>query len=106
TGQDMKVDKSWYDDTKENADRLIALRRVKELVIPSLFIHGRKDEDVAQSNSEELEIACGSKEKELRLIAKAGHTFGASHPFEEEFFPPQFKELVDLTGAWFRQYLK
>jgi len=106
TGQDMKVDKIWYEDTKANAGRLIALRRVKELVIPSLFIHGREDEDVHQSNSEELEIACGSKEKELRLIAKAGHTFGAAHPFKDEFFPPTFKELVDHTGAWFRQYLR
>ena len=106
TNQIMRVDRDWWDDTKENADRLIALKRVEELVIPSLFIHGRDDQDVAQSNSEKLEIACGSKEKELRLIAKAGHTFGASHPFEDEFFPPQFKELVDQTGAWFRQYLK
>ncbi|HBZ37456.1 MAG TPA: alpha/beta hydrolase, partial [Balneola sp.] len=57
TGQDMKVDKSWYEDTKEHADRLIALRRVEELVIPSLFIHGRDDDDVDLSNSEKLEIA-------------------------------------------------
>ncbi|MEP1151474.1 MAG: alpha/beta fold hydrolase [Balneola sp.] len=106
TGQDMKVDKSLYEDIKENAERLVALRRVEDLVIPSLFIHGREDESVPQTNSEELEIACGSKEKELRLIAKAGHTFGASHPFAEEVFPPQFKELVDVTGAWFRQYLR
>lgn len=106
TGQDMKVDKTWYEDTKKNADRLIALRRVKDLVIPSLFIHGREDEDVSQSNSEELHISCGYKEKELRLIAKAGHTFGASHPFEDQYFPPPFKELVDVTGAWFRQYLR
>tara|TARA_R110002124_G_scaffold162581_2_gene329667 strand:+ start:12024 stop:12899 length:876 start_codon:yes stop_codon:yes gene_type:complete len=106
TCQDMKVDKALYEDVKKNADRLIALRRVKDLVIPSLFIHGREDEDVDQSNSEELEITCGSKNKELRLIEKAGHTFGASHPFEDEIFPPQFKELVDVTGAWFRQYLR
>lgn len=106
TGQIMKVDREWWDDTKANADRLIALLRVKELVVPSLFIHGREDDEVTLSSSEELEIACGSKEKELRLIAKAGHTFGASHPFEEEFFPPTFKEVVDHTGAWFREHLR
>ncbi len=106
TGQVMKVDRDWWDDANKNADRVIALKRVEELIIPSLFIHGRDDNEVLQSNSEKLEIACGSKDKELRLIAKAGHTFGASHPFEEEFFPPAFKELVDHTGAWFRQYLR
>lgn len=106
TGQNMKVDRDLWDDAKENADRLIALRRVKKLVIPSLFVHGREDESVPYTDSEKLEIECGSKNKELRLISKAGHTFGASHPFEDEFFPPQFKELVDTTGAWFRQYLK
>jgi len=106
TGDNMKVDKDLWDDAKNNADRVIALRRVKKLVIPSLFVHGRDDESVPYTDSEQLEIECGSKNKELRLISKAGHTFGASHPFEGEFFPPQFKELVDVTGAWFRQYLK
>lgn len=106
TGDLMKVDRIWWDDTKEHANRLIALKRVEELVIPALFIHGREDDDVDQTNSEKLEIACGSKEKELRLIANAGHTFGGSHPFEEEFFPKPFKELVEHTGTWFRQYLR
>ncbi len=106
TGQMMKVSKALYDDLEENADKLIAMKRVGDLRIPSLFIHGREDETVPYTDSEQLHIECGAREKELRLIAKAGHTYGAAHPFEDEFFPPPFKELVDDTAAWFRQYLR
>ena len=106
TGQIMKVDKELYNDAIENGDRLIAIRRVEEIRIPSLFIHGREDETVPYTDSEHLHIHCSAKEKELRLISNAGHTFGISHPFEEEFFPPQFKELIEATAAWFRHYLR
>lgn len=106
TKQAMKLDKSVYDDAVQNADRVIALRRVKELRIPSLFIHGREDESVPYTNSEQLDIECSAKEKELRLIAKTGHTFGISHPFEEDDFPKPFKELLEWTSGWFREHLR
>ncbi len=106
TNQIMKVNRTFYDDLVVNADLLIAQRRSKDLRIPSLFIHGREDESVPYTNSEQLHIDCAAKNKELRYIANAGHTFGAAHPFEEEYFPPQFKELVEFTTSWFRQYLR
>lgn len=106
TGQMMKVGKVLYEDLRENADKLVAIKRVGDLRIPSLFIHGREDETIPYTDSEQLHIKCAAREKELRLIAKAGHTYGTAHPFEEEFFPSPFQELVDATAAWFRQYLR
>jgi pimeloyl-ACP methyl ester carboxylesterase len=106
TGQVMKLDKLVYDDAVENADQVIAIRRVEELRIPSLFIHGRDDESVPYTNSENLHIKCAAKDKELRLIAKTGHTFDAAHPFEEMEFPKPFQELLDWTIGWFREHLR
>lgn len=106
TGQMMKVGKVVYDDSVENADRVIAMERIKELRIPTLFIHGREDETVPYTNSEKLHIACESKDKELRLVSSGTHTYGAAHPFEEQEFPKPLAEALDWTEGWFTEYLR
>jgi len=106
TNQVMPLKKIVFDDAVENQERVIALHRVKELRIPSLFIHARLDESVPISNSEKLHIHSAAKDKVLKLIAKAGHTFGISHPFEEDDFPKPFKDLMDETIGWFREHLR
>lgn len=106
TNQVMRIDKVVYDDAIRNADRLMAIRRVKELHIPSMFIAGKEDEAVHYSDSEKLYRACPSDDKEVRLIKDAGHTFNVSHPFEEEKFPDAFDEVLNLTEGWFLETLK
>ena len=106
TGQVMKIGKVVYDDSVENADRVIAIRRVPELRVPSLFIHSREDETVPYTDSEKLHINCGARDKELRLVTKGGHTFGGGHPFEDQEFPKPFQEVLTWTEGWFREYLK
>lgn len=106
TKQVMPLEKVVYDDAIKNEERVIALHRVKELRIPSLFIHGREDEAVPYSHAEQLHIHSAAKDKVLKLIAKAGHTYGISHPFEEDDFPKPFKQLMDETIGWFREHLR
>ena len=106
TGQVMKIEKSVYDDALENADRLIALTRIQELHIPSLFIAAKEDESVPSTDSEQLYRKSPSDEKEIRIIQDTGHTFGVSHPFEEDDFPEPFSEVIDLTEGWLLEYLK
>lgn len=106
TGQKMKVGKAVYEDSIENADRVIAMECVKELRIPTLFIHGRDDESVPYTDSEKLHIACEVRDKELRLVANGTHTYGAAHPFEDQDFPRPFAEVLDWTEGWFLEYLK
>ncbi|MDZ7719952.1 MAG: alpha/beta fold hydrolase [Balneolaceae bacterium] len=106
TGQTLPLDKIVYDDALENADRVIAINRVKELHIPSMFIAGKADETVPVSESEKLFRACSASEKEIRLIENAGHTFEISHPFTKEDYPPEFSEALDLTEGWFLDYLR
>ena len=106
TNQLLKLGKVVYEDAVANADRVIAENRVSELRVPSLFIHAREDETVPYTDSETLHIKCAAKEKELRLVAKTGHFFGAEHPFTEMEFPKPFAEVLDWTIGWFREYLR
>lgn len=106
TGQTMKIDKVVYEDARDNAEDILAIHRVKDLRIPTLFIHGREDETVPPTDSEQLHIACSAKEKELRMVANAGHTYGAAHPFDSMDFPKPLSEALEWTEGWFVQYLK
>lgn len=106
TGQVLPVDKVVYDDALRNADKLMAVRRVKELYIPSLFIAGKEDESVPYADTEKLFRNSPSGEKDFRIIDNAGHTFGVSHPFEDTDFPPEFSEVIDLTEGWFLDHLR
>lgn len=105
TGQKMKVGKVVYDDYLNNSDRVNAFERVKELRIPTLFIHGRKDETVPTTDSEKLHIECDARDKELRLVANGTHTYGAAHPFEDQDFPKPFAEVLDWTEGWFLEHI-
>jgi len=106
TGQSMKVDKVVFEDATDNAERLMAIKRVKELHIPVLFIAGKEDEAVSHNESKKLFRECPSDEKELKLIENAGHTFGTTHPFEDEDFPEPFDELLESTETWFLEHLR
>lgn len=106
TKQVMKLDKLVYEDAVKNEGRVIARKRVEDVRVPALFIHARDDESVPYTNSEELHIHCAAREKELRFVAKTGHTYGVAHPFEEMEFPKPFAELLDWTIGWFREHLR
>jgi len=105
TGQMMPVKKVVYEDALSNADRVIALKRITEVRIPSLFIHAEGDEAVPCQEAEKLYQNSPAEEKDLKLIPDTGHTFGGSHPFEEDEFPPPFAEVIKSTSRWFQCFL-
>ncbi len=106
TGEILPLDKIAYDDGMGNAEKLIAIKRIQDIYIPSMFIAGKEDEAVPSLDTETLYRKCPADEKELRLIENAGHTFQVAHPFEDEDFPPEFEEVIDLTEGWFLDHLK
>jgi len=106
TGQALPVDKVVYDDAIENSETLMAINRVKDLHIPVLFAAGKEDESVPVNDSKKLFRACPSDDKELLIIEKTGHTFGVSHPFEDEDLPEPFENLLESTETWFIQHLR
>jgi len=106
TGEILKLDRVVYDDAIENGNRLMAIQRVKELYIPSMFIAGKEDQTVSSVDSEKLFRASPADDKEIRIITNAGHTFEVSHPFTLAEFPYPFAEVIDLTEGWFLEHLK
>ncbi len=106
TGQVMPLGKVVYEDALENADRVIALKRIENLYIPSLFIHAKGDESVPYREAEKLYRSSPSEDKEIKLIPDSGHTFDGAHPFEEEEFPPALEDAVNATSNWFQYYLQ
>lgn len=106
TGQSMPLKKVVYDDARANADRVIALNRVDELNMPSLFIHSKDDEAVLVSNAHQLYEACGAEKKDLLLLENTGHTFDGKHPFEAREFPSALQKAFDASAHWFVEYLK
>lgn len=105
SGQTLEIGSDFLDDLLKNKDRLSALHRVKDMYIPTLFIHGTNDETVPHIHSQLLHEACASADKEKYLIEGASHTFGSAHPFEDEELPEHFAEVVDQTIKWFQLYL-
>lgn len=101
TGQVMRIDKVVYDDARKNADKLMALKRVRELHIPVCFIHGKEDETVPYQSANLLYENCPSTEKKRIIIPHTGHTFDGYHPFDSDELPAPFTELLGQTINWF-----
>lgn len=106
TGQIMPVKDVVYQDAIENADRLMAIKRVQELSAPALFIHSKGDEAVPHSDAEKLYHNCATKEKKIKLIPDSGHTFNTAHPYNDDEFPQAFSKAVTKTREWFVSHLK
>ncbi|WP_441001198.1 alpha/beta hydrolase family protein [Fodinibius sp. SL11] len=106
TGQIMPVKEIVYKDAIENADRLMAVKRVQELEIPALFVHSKGDEAVPYSEAQKLYEHCDAEKKKLELIPDSGHTFDTAHPFENDQLPDPFAKVVNLTRDWFQSHLK
>lgn len=106
TGQIMPMRREVYDDARENAERVIALHRVRELQLPALFVHSKDDEAVPYQNAEQLYEACPSAQKELLLLENTGHTFGGTHPFQADDFPAPLQKAFTKSSSWFKNHLK
>lgn len=106
TGQVMPVKKIVYEDALDNANRLMAVKRVQEFSLPALFIHSKGDEAVPYKEAEKLFNHCLSEQKELKLMPDSGHTFDTSHPFEDGAFPDTFQQVLNHTRKWFQTHLQ
>jgi esterase/lipase len=76
------MDYTLIEDLEKNKDRLDIKKAVSKISIPYLIIHGEEDLAVDYSEALELHSLSNKNLTELCLIEKAGHTFGAVHPFE------------------------
>jgi pimeloyl-ACP methyl ester carboxylesterase len=102
TGQELPMGLGMLEDVETNRLKLDLESAGGRRRAPWLLVHGRDDESVPVAEGERL-AAAASGEHELLVVAGAGHTFGAVHPFAGP--TPQLTEALNATQAWFRDHL-
>lgn len=93
TGQDMPLGLTLLDDLEKNRSLLDIEAAAARIGIPWLIVHGQADASVSVEDARRLHGA--NPNAELVLIPDAGHTFGATHPFEG--VGPHLKEALRVT---------
>jgi pimeloyl-ACP methyl ester carboxylesterase len=101
TGQDMRVGTALLDDLEFNAGGYDLVRAASELRVPLLVAHGDADETVPAAEGSALYGAAPDSSKEFLLLPRAGHTFGAEHPWKGS--NPALDRLVAHTIDWLQR---
>lgn len=96
TKQQMPHNFQFYKNFKENEERLNIERAAKALKIPYLIVHGEEDPAVDKENA--VLIHSWAENTELFLVEEANHIFGASHPWEKNELPEQFRQIVEKSA--------
>ena len=100
TKQKMPLKFQFFQDFKDNEDRLTISKAQKKLNIPQLVIHGTADMSVKSYNAENLKD--WNPNATLRWIANADHVFNSSHPWEKDSMPQQLEIVVKKCVAFIR----
>ena len=83
----------FFEDYKNNEERLDVEKASKKIDIPTLIIHGSSDESVGMDHSKKLQEWIGNSE--LKIIENANHTFGAKEPWEETSLPKELNTALE-----------
>jgi pimeloyl-ACP methyl ester carboxylesterase len=100
TGQMLPHNYSFYQDFLEHEESLNISEAAKKLSIPWLIAHAQNDEAVSLENAKSLHK--WNKRSKLIKIEQTGHTFGGSHPWEDERLPEKLDHLCERTFAFFK----
>ncbi|TDX86338.1 alpha/beta hydrolase family protein [Epilithonimonas xixisoli] len=84
----------FFEDYENNKERFDVENSCKNLIIPSLFIHGSADEAVESKHSENLHH--WTNNSQFEIIENAGHTFGAKEPWESDSLSKELSEAVEI----------
>lgn len=103
TGQQLPLYRDVLDDLRARRERLDMEGAARRLGHRLLLVHGSDDEAVPPEEGRILQQATGGSAL-LAIVAGAGHTFGASHPFPGT--NPLLDEAVGLTVDHFGRFLK
>lgn len=96
TNQMMPLYVQLYDDVLSNPDRLSIPTAVKEMEQPLLAFHGTNDETLP------LDMAYDIKEwkpdTDLKIFENENHVFGAAHPWNNEWLPETYIQLIESSA--------
>ncbi|MBP6455574.1 MAG: hypothetical protein KA275_02490 [Chitinophagaceae bacterium] len=93
TQQQMPIDYSLFLDYIENQKQLDVKTAVSSMKKSMLFIHGRNDDAVHYSASEELHES--NKTYSTLLLCEGNHVFGRQHPWLENYLPQESIFIVE-----------
>ena len=94
TKQNMPHFYQFFEDFKENEERLNIQKAVREINIPQLVIHGDKDTSI--SMDEAHKIHSWNPNSILEIIENADHVFNISHPWEKEKLTKELEKVTEI----------
>ena len=100
TKQELPLYYQLYKDYEHNKDRLNIIVATKNLKVPLLICHGRRDEAVP------VEVALDLKKANERadlFLVDSDHVFGRKHPWQESELPEAMQAVVNKTISFFQQ---
>ena len=104
TKQILPMDYEIVEDALANEPRFDIRRAARELDRPWLLLHGTEDETVPVREAHELAALATDPRFESLLIEKAGHTFGARHPWAGHTAETEL--LFDATMKFLSRHLR
>lgn len=103
TGQTMRLGRKMLEELENHPENLDIVDAVRRLDVPLLIVHGEVDLSVSIENAERLFEAADGSSVELEKVPKAGHTFGAAHPFAQS--APALERAVDRSISFLSEHL-
>lgn len=100
TNQNMPHSIDQYFDYVANAKRLDIEAYCRTSNVPSLIIHGEKDDSIPISDGNTIAEWLQS---DLQIIKDTQHTFDSSQPWEQEEMPIALAKACEMTLRFFRQ---
>jgi esterase/lipase len=94
TKQQMPHFYQFYENFKENEERLNIQKSVEKISIPQLVIHGNKDTSIFID--EAYNIHSWNANSVLEVLENADHVFNVSHPWEKETMSKELKEVIAI----------
>ncbi len=92
TKQDMPHFFQFFEDFKNNKEKLNIKRAVSNLKIPHLIIHGNNDTSVSIEEAKNLHK--WNQKSKLKIIENADHVFNSKHPWDKKEPPLQLNQVI------------
>ena len=100
TNQQMPLYYQFYEDYISNKSLFSIPNACRALNIPSLIVHGDKDQTVNFNEAEELHKNISNSI--LINIKNADHVFNTKHPFNEKLISNEIKKVIADTISFFK----
>jgi len=94
TKQQMPHFYQFYENFKENEERLNIQKAVEKIAIPQLVIHGDKDSAIAIDEAHK--IHSWNANSVLKVVEKADHVFNVSHPWKQENMSRELQKVTTI----------